>query len=266
MADNKIDSTSRRATAPALRRGLAILEQFLDNPAGLRVPELSERLGLPRASVHELVSALVDCGYLVEADGEPNAFRLGVKVLQLGSAYAQDLDLATCGRRVASSVAAQCEETVQLAIRDGVLAVYVVRIDSVHAVRLVSSVGSRLAAHCTAGGKMLLAALDREEIDRLFPDDGAVVPMTDRSINNRERLFAELAKIREQGWSEEHCESNPDAACVAAPVYDASGECVAALSVTTPTVRWTEQSKRRQLELVGRGAAELSHILGATVE
>ena len=111
---------------------------------------------------------------------------------------------------------------------------------------------------------MLLSTLTREQLDVLFPDDSAVVSMTDRSIDSKDRLLDELARIREQGWSEENCESNVDAACVAAPVYDAAGECIAALSITTPTLRWSEQGKQRQVELVVGGADELSRVLGAT--
>jgi IclR family KDG regulon transcriptional repressor len=252
-------------TAPALRRGLDILELFLDAPDGLRVPEITARIGLPRASVHELVGALVDRGYLNATGEPPTRYSLGVKVLQLGGAYEQVLDMASLGRQVARSVASACGETVQVAVRDGRMAVYVVRIDSVHPVRLVSTVGSRLSAHCTAGGKMLLSALDDDELDALYPDDDSVVPMTARSIDSRQRLLAELEEVRRRGWSEEFCESNDDAACVAAPVLDARGTCVAAMSITVPTIRWNEGTHDRHVELVMHGARILSRDLGATV-
>ncbi|WP_201761026.1 MULTISPECIES: IclR family transcriptional regulator [unclassified Nonomuraea] len=254
-----------RMTAPALRRGLDILELFLDSSEGLRVPEITARLGLPRASVHELVGALVDRGYLkANSDDHPSSYSLGVKVLQLGGAYEQALDMAALGRKIAKSVAAESGETVQVAVRDGRLAVYVVRVDSRHAVRLVSSVGSRLAAHCTAGGKMLLSALDDDELDALYPDDDSVEPMTQRSIDSKARLLSGLAEIRRRGWSEEFCESNDDAACVAAPVFDAHGTCVAAMSITVPTIRWNEATRERNLDLVREGARALSRELGAS--
>ncbi|MEO3887121.1 IclR family transcriptional regulator [Nonomuraea sp. B5E05] len=255
-----------RMTAPALRRGLDILELFLDASSGLRVPEITARLGLPRASVHELVGALVDRGYLTASGDQPGSYSLGVKVLQLGGAYERALDMAALGRKIAKSVAAESGETVQVAVRDGRLAVYVVRIDSRHAVRLVSSVGSRLAAHCTAGGKMLLSALDDDELDALYPDDESVEPMTRRSIDSKARLVAELGEIRRRGWSEEFCESNDDAACVAAPVFDAHGTCVAAMSITVPTIRWNEGARERDLDLVREGARALSRELGASGE
>lgn len=265
---NLIDRSSStapagRTTAPALRRGLDILELFLDSPDGLRVPEITAALDLPRASVHELVGALVDRGYLIATTEPPSRYGLGGKVLQLGSAFERSFDLAAVGRRVARSVASECGETVQIAVRDGRLAVYVVRIDSTHAVRLVSSVGSRLSAHCTAGGKILLSALGDHELDELYPDDDAVVPMTVRSIDSKARLVEQLGAIRERGWAEEFCESNDDAACVAAPVLDARGSCVAAMSITVPTIRWDQRTRDHHLELVTRGAALLSRDLGA---
>lgn len=259
----ELQKAKHRQTSPALRRGLDILELFLEPNDGLRIPEITKRLNLPRASVHELVGTLVERGYLRPV-GEPGTyFALGVKPFQLGGAYERELDLAELGRNVARSVAAECGETVQVVVRDGRYAVYVVRIDSTHSVRLVSQVGSRLPAHCTAGGKILLASLDNEDLSTLFPDDASLIRMTEHSIHTLGRLHDELELIRSRGWSEEHGESNDDVTCVAAPVRDANGNCVAAMSVSVPNIRWSEEDESRYIELVSAGARRLSGALGA---
>ncbi|MEU6041773.1 IclR family transcriptional regulator [Actinomadura sp. NPDC047616] len=253
-----------RLTAPALRRGLDILEVLVDEEEGLRVPEITRRLGLPRATTHELVNTLIDRGYLTmsKATGRVS---LGVKALRLGAGYERGLDLATVGRECAAEVAAACGETVQIVVRDAGFAVFIVRIDSRHSVRLVSQVGSRLPASCTAGGKVLLSALPAAELDALFPDDGALQKMTPRSIDTRQRLLTELDAARERGWAEENCESNDHVACVAAPVYDRLGACVAAMSISVPIVRWSDAQKQRCVELVLGGAKAMSQRLGAQV-
>lgn len=253
-----------RLTAPALRRGLDILEVLVEEDAGLRVPEITQRTGLPRATTHELVNTLVDRGYL-DLSKETGRVTLGVKALRLGAGYERGLDLAKVGRECAAEVAAACGETVQVVVRDAGSAVFIVRIDSTHSVRLVSQVGSRLPASCTAGGKALLSELPAAELDALFPDDGALQKMTPHSIDTRERLLAELNVTRERGWAEENCESNDHAACVAAPVYDRLGACVAAMSISVPIVRWSEAQKKRYVELVLPGAKAMSHRLGAQV-
>lgn len=252
-----------RVTAPALRRGLDILELFLDSNEGLRVPDIVAKLDLPRASAHELVTTLVDRGYLQAVSEPPSRYMLGVNAFRLGAAYERELDLASVGREHATRVAAECGETVQIVIREGAYVVYIVRIDSTHTLRLVSHVGSRLPAYCTAGGKAMLATLSDNEIDELFPNDAALQPMTDNSIDSRDRLFSELATIRKRGWSDENSESNAAIACVAAPVYNRSGTCVAAMSISVPTVRWNKTLKARYAKLVLEGAAAMSASLGA---
>lgn len=257
------NGSNGRVTAPALRRGLDILELFLEPNDGLKVPEMTERLGIPRASVHELVGALVERGYLQARRDAPGRFVLGVRAFLLGGAYERELDLAEVGRETARRIAAKCGETVHLVALEGKDVVYLVKVDSTHSIRLVSEVGRRLPAHCTAVGKALLAALSNEEIDSLFPDDASLVPMTANSISTRERLFREMALTRERGWAEEHGESNEGAACVAAPVYDRSGKCVSAISISVPTLRMDEEKKKEYINLVLQGSRELSTSLGA---
>jgi IclR family transcriptional regulator, KDG regulon repressor len=253
-----------RLTAPALRRGLDILELLVDQNEGLRVPEITQRLGLPRATTHELVNTLVDRGYVTAAK-ETGRITLGLSALRLGAGYERGLDLATVGRECAGEVAAACGETVQVVVRDGGFAVFVVRIDSTHSVRLVSQVGSRLPASCTAGGKVLLSALSAAEFDELFPDDSALRRMTPNSISTRKQLLADVDAARERGWAEENCESNDHVTCVAAPVYDRLGACVAAMSISVPTPRWSDAQKERYVELVSTGAGAMSRRLGAPV-
>ncbi|GAA1365534.1 IclR family transcriptional regulator [Arthrobacter rhombi] len=254
---------THRQTSPALRRGLDILELFLEPNDGLKIPEITRRLGLPRASVHELVGTLVERGYLRPLGEEGARFALGVKPFQLGGAYERELDLAELGRDIAANVASECDETVQVVVRDGQYAVYVVRIDSTHSVRLVSQVGSRLPAHCTAGGKMLLATLADEELSSLFPDDASLIRMTEHSIDSTARLRNELALIRSRDWAEEHSESNDDVTCVAAPVRDSHGNCLAAMSISVPNIRWSEEGKAHYIDLASTGARRLSRALGA---
>lgn len=257
------NGSNGRVTAPALRRGLDILELFLESNDGLKVPEMTERLGIPRASVHELVGALVERGYLQAKPDVPGRFVLCVRALQLGGAYERELDLAEVGRETARRIAAKCGETVQIVVREGKHVVYLVKVDSTHSIRLVSEVGRRLPAHCTAVGKALLAALPDDEVDALFPDDASLMPMTSNSISTKERLFRELALTRERGFAEENGESNENAACVAAPVYDRSGNCISAISISVPSSRMDETKKSEYINLVLQGARELSTSLGS---
>lgn len=255
---------SARLTAPALRRGLDILELLIDHEEGLRVPDITAALDLPRASTHELVNTLVERGYLTVSK-DTGRFSLGVSALQLGAGYERGLDLAKVGRECATQIAAECGETVQVVTRDGSYAVFIVRIDSTHSIRLVSNVGSRLPASCTAGGKMLLSMLADNDLQSLLPDDGHLVSMTSHSITTRERLDEDLALTRERGWAWEYCESNEHVTCVAAPVFDRLGQCIAAMSISVPVMRWSDDDRDRFVQWAKQGAAAMTRELGGPV-
>ncbi len=247
---------------PAVTRALDILELFLDGDGTLSAPDITRRLGLPRTSVHELVSTLVARNYLAHVPEQPGRFRLGVRAYQLGSRYAEQLDLAAEGQRVAREVAETCGETVHIALLEGTDVIYVAKVDSTHAVRMVSAAGRRLPAHCTAVGKMLLASLPEAALAERIPADGELTAMTEHSVTSPAELHTQLALIRDRGVAVEQRESNPDVSCVAAPVRDRAGRVVAALSVSVPMIRWSEERCAELAGLARKGADELSARLG----
>ncbi|GAA3619321.1 IclR family transcriptional regulator [Streptomyces chitinivorans] len=249
---------------PAVTRALDILELFLDGDGTLSAPEITRKLGLPRTTVHELVTTLAARSYLVPVPGQPGRYRLGVRTYQLGSRYAEQLDLAAEGQQVARSVAETCGETVHVAILEGADVIYIAKVDSTHAVRMVSAAGRRLPAHCTSVGKMLLASLPPDELDARLPGPGdePLRAMTENSITSPQELREALAGIRERGVAVERRESNPDVSCVAAPVRDGTGKVVAALSISVPMIRWSEERRAELENLAVEGAAELSARLG----
>ncbi|ASO18395.1 DNA-binding IclR family transcriptional regulator [Actinoalloteichus hoggarensis] len=249
---------------PAVMRAADILELFLGERSTLSAPEIASRLGLPRSTVHELVTTLVARGYLDRRPGAETQYKLGFRLLELGARYQQDLDLATEGDAVARRIARECDETVHVAVLDGLEVVYICKIDSTHSVRMISGVGRRLPAHCTAVGKVLLAGLPPEEADALLRGH-ELHPLTPRSITSAAALRAQLSEVRRTGVAYEMCESNPDVGCVAAPVTDHAGVWVAALSISVPTVRHREEAWPEWERLVRDGATELSRRLGSTV-
>ncbi|MEV0439567.1 IclR family transcriptional regulator [Streptomyces spectabilis] len=246
---------------PAVTRAFDILELFLDGDGTLSAPEVTRKLGLPRTTVHELLTTLSARSYLAPVPERPGRYRLGVRTYQLGSRYAERLDLAAEGQRVAREVAETCDETVHVAILEDADVIYIAKVDSTHAVRMVSAAGRRLPAHCTAVGKMLLAALPPAELDARLADR-ELAAMTPDSLTDPSVLRAELSAIRERGIASEHRESNPDVSCVAAPVRDSAGRVVAALSVSVPMIRWSEEREADLAELAAKGAGELSARLG----
>ena len=216
---------------PAVSRALDILELFTEHDS-LSAPEITSLLGLPRTTVFELVNTLVERSYLLEIGEDGKRFELGPATVALGQRYQENADLNRHGQVVSQAVSQRCRETVHVAIRDEDHVIYVAKADSSHPVRMVSAIGRRLPAHCTAVGKILLAGLTPDEFDDLYPQGTSLKKMTERSIGSVADLRKAIARVRESGISSEYCESNEDVACVAAPVFDASGQVVAGMSIS----------------------------------
>lgn len=246
---------------PAVMRAADILELFLGDETTLSAGEIVQRLGAPRSTVHELLTTLVERHYLVRHSGEETTYGLGPRLLELGSRYRQRLEFAAEAEVVARRVAADCRETVHVAVLDDLEAVYVSKVDSTHSVRLISQVGSRLPAYCTAVGKALLAGLSDEDLEARL-EGRELVALTENSITSRRELRKNIAHVRAEGVAHERSESNRDAGCVAAPVVDANGRWVAGMSISIPTSRQSEESWPEWERLVREGAAELSRRLG----
>lgn len=250
---------------PALQRSFDILELFLDGRDSVSAPEVVEELGLPRTTVHELLHTLTSRQYLHRHPEVPGRYQLGMQLFRLGSAYSDRLDVPKLGQRIAREVVQECNETSHVAVLDGRHIVYVAKVDSSRAVRMVSSLGRRLPAHCTALGKVLLAHLPQEELARRLEGEHLEV-LSKRSITELPVLLDELSRVRERGWAVEECEANPDVCCVAAPVRDRAGQVVAALSASVPAHRWSKERSDGLRGLVTAAAERFTaHLGGAPV-
>jgi DNA-binding IclR family transcriptional regulator len=246
---------------PAVLRGLDVLELFLAEDAALSAPQITQRTGLPRTTVHELLVTLTERRYLAR-DELSGHYRLGLRLFQLGNAYGERFDLVKVATEVAERICAECNETVHVAVREGSSVVYIAKVDSTRAVRMVSAVGRTLPAHCTAVGKALLADLTEAELAALYPRRAKLAALTERSVTSVAGLSAQLREVAERGVSLEECESNADVCCVGAPVRDHLDRTVAAMSISVPASRWTSAGRPGWERLVIDGARELSRQLG----
>lgn len=247
---------------PAVMRALDILDHLIEAVDAPTLRDLTDALGLPRTSVFEIVNTLVARGYLAKSEQEPARYALGPRSFQVGSAFTNRLDYVALGRVASTSLSEKCNETSHVAILDGADVVYIARAESTRTVRMVSSLGARVPAHCTSVGKALLAELSDAEFDRRFPADTPLRKLTEKTITSPEALRKELARVRERGYALEECESNTDVCCAAATVRDHFGQVVAAISVSVPQNRWVDQPHEYWTSLVLEAATRYSEGLG----
>lgn len=251
---------SRATRVPALERGIALLRTLAAAPEPLSLAELSERIGVTRSTVYSLLMTLQEAR-LIERDPRRKTYKLGIGIFELGSAYLSGASLIPIFNDVATQLVESCRETVKLAVLDGNEVVYLAKQEGLYSVRLVARIGSRMAAHATAVGKVLLAALDDGAIAERYA--GYSFPgATPHTIRSVPALLAEVRAARARGYAFDREEANMGVQCVAAPIFDHSGSLVAAMSIGVPNDRLDEPRFQELRELVVQHAAIVSARLG----
>ena len=227
----------------SVRNAARLLKEFSGVDRELGVTELSGRLGLAKSTVHRLLATLAE-ERLLERDAASGRYRLGLGLYELGAVVAAHVDLHEAAMPALVSLRQRTGETVQVAVLDGLEAVYVERLDSPHTLRIFSRVGHRLPAHCTSSGKVLLAGLSPETLDARLAQ-WKPVAMTAHTITDEQALRAELRTVAQRGWAENVEEGEPGVASVGAPIRGMDGTVTAAISVAGPISRVRGASLRR---------------------
>jgi IclR family KDG regulon transcriptional repressor len=227
--DMNNESPSREQVT-SVERALSILELLASKHQGLSTSEISRFARLPKSSTSYLLRTLVGRGY-VRRDAETGHHTLGIRVLSLGGQAVQGMAL----REVAIPHLRQLVERTRLgahlAILDHGEAVYVERIESPGFIKMDIWNGRRVAPQVTAVGKALICHLERPEVQEIVGRH-PITPASSRTIINLPRLMEELAEIRQRGYAIDNEEHAVGVRCVAAPVFAAGGEVVAAIGVS----------------------------------
>lgn len=233
-------------------KALAILSAFDEGREDLGVSELAGELGMHKSTVSRLLATLERRG-LVRRVGD--RFAPGPELARLGGLAVRGITLAEAGRLSLDRLAEQTGETVNLAVRDGARALNLLQVDAAHFVGVTDWTGRAAPLHATANGKALLA-FGAGELPARLPK------LTRRTIADRSALRAELERTRSAGFAVAVEELEVGLNAVAAPVFDARGSCVAAVSVSGPAYRLAEPRLPAVGALCAEAAAEISARLG----
>lgn len=243
----------------SLARGLAVIRAFSQQEQFPTIARISQRTGIPRAAVRRCLYTLARLGY-VAADGRH--FSLRPKILALGHAYLTSTRLAPTAQSFLDEVNAAVHEACSLAVLDEDDVLYVAR--SRTSARIMSidlRPGSRLPAHCTSMGRVLLAHLPPPEL-RAYLGRTKLRPLTERTIASREKLLQVLEAVRRNGYAIVDQELEIGLRSIAVPVRDTSGKVVAAMNVGTQAARVPlRDMEARILPRLQSAAAELGALL-----
>jgi IclR family transcriptional regulator, acetate operon repressor len=243
----------------SVQRATRLLKAFDSGPAELGVMELSRRVDLHKSTVSRLLATLESEG-LIERVPETEKYRLGFMLMRLAGQVTHFGDVREAARPVLVELTERSRETVHLAVLDGDEVVNVEQISGPHLVREANWVGRRTPLNCVANGKALLAFQPEATIARVLA--GPLPRYTERTITDPIRLRRELAQARERGYAQALGEIEEGLNAVAAPIYDAAGAVVAAVSISGPAYRVTADRIPDLGALVVGAAAKISSRLG----
>ena len=222
-------STGTQTTVPGLERGLKLLRLFRRTRPSITPPEIAHELKIPRSTVHRLLQTLEEMEFLRRSDGG-GAYTLGPAVLSIGFEYLSSLDIVQLSNPILSQLRDKTQCSAHLAVLQGTEIVYLSRHASPHAVSSNVSVGTRLPAHASVMGRVLLADLGSPALHALYKDKPLqrFTPKTPTTIASLERLLLEDRRL---GYVIGSSYYERGVTSVGAPIRDHTGKVIAAINV-----------------------------------
>ncbi len=244
----------------ALAKGLAVIEAFDARAPAMTLSDVARKTGLSRGTARRLLLTLVELGY---AGFDGKNFSLRPRVLNLGFSYLNSQTLWQLAQPYMVELVEQVHESCSISVLDGIDIVYVARVPT--AARIMSinlGIGTRLPAFATSMGRVLLAGLPDEEIQRRLDQVSPLPSHTPKTITDPTALVREIEQVRRQSWALVDQELEQGLRSVAVPIVDCAGLPIAALNIGTHASRWTIQKLTQEaLPLLKQTAAQISALL-----
>lgn len=237
----------------AFAKGLSVIRVFGPGTGSMTLSQVAERSGLPRAGARRLLLTLQELGY-VAFDGK--YFSLTPKIMDLGYSYLSSMELWDLAQPVLEGVSERLDETTSAAVRDGLDIVYVVRVPTHRLISNALSIGTRLPAHATSLGRVLLGALGDEGLDATL-SSAKLQRFTPKTLTDPDELIAAVRADRKKGYSWVADQLEDGLCGVAVPIRRRDGTVIAAINISTRPARGTSLSAvRKRLLPELRGAAD----------
>jgi DNA-binding IclR family transcriptional regulator len=243
----------------AVNRALEVLAALCETDGGISLRDLSAKVGLHKSTTYRLLQSLISYQFAVQ-DSETRNYKAGLRVFELAHQVISKMELRTQALPELKELSRRLNETVHLAILDNSDIVYIDKQETQRTVRMYSAVGKRGPAHCTGVGKVLLAHLPQEEIDRIIKK--GLRRYTKKTITSPSELKKHLETVRKRGYAVDDTEHEKEIRCVACPIRDHRGKVIAAISLTVPTSRMSRKEIEGLAPLVREYADRISRKMG----
>ncbi|WP_227356512.1 IclR family transcriptional regulator [Haladaptatus salinisoli] len=229
-------------TVKAVQTTLDIVEYLRENEGG-KITDIADDLHRSKGTVHSHLATLLENEYVVK-DGE--AYRLSLRYMDFGQFVQERLGIYDVVQDELDDLAAETGELAQFATEEHGRAVYIYKAHGEKAVQTASTVGKRENLHCISLGKAMLAHMPRSRVEEIVDRHG-LPAYTAATITEREKLFADLERVRERGYAVDNEEKIEGLRCIAAPVKGTDGGVLGAVSISGPSSRM--DGKRFEEEL-----------------
>ena len=238
-------------------RGLQVIRSFSASAPRQTLTEVAERSSLSRAGARRILLTLQSLGYL-HSDGK--LFSLSPRILDLGFAYLSSMPIWNVAEPVMQALVAEVKESCSAAVLDGTEIVYVMRVPTHKIMSISIGVGSRLPAHCTSLGRVLMAALAEDERMKIL-ERSDLSARTRFSVTGIEDIASRIAQVQKQGWSLINQELEEGLVSLAAPIKNQTGQTVAAINISGQANRTSakvmQDSMLPQLLMAAQGISRL---------
>ena len=251
----------RRKVIGSVQRAIDILDLFDEHRVELGITEIGQALDLPKSTAAGLILTLDHNGYL-EQNPATRKYRLGYKLAERAGLLLSQFDLRQIAGPALEALRNRCNESINLAVRDGAYVVYIARLEGTSMLGMRTEIGKRERIYSTALGKAILSTLPEAEVQE-FLARTKFVPVTPRTILAPADFHAELEKTCQRGFAIDDEENELGGRCVAAPIFDYRGHTLAAVSISVPVQRFPKEMIEKYGRWVKETAGEISRKLGA---
>jgi len=253
----------QRVGVQSLGRAFGILEEVARHREGINLADLSKRVGLHNSTTFHLVKTMVSLGYIRQE--KDKRYRVGRPLFALAASSLDEIEMVNLATPILEDLSRATGESGHFAVRMGDSVIVVARTSGPGAFQLTDRVGVVRPAHCTALGKIILAALRPDQLQR-FVERVELKPSTEKSITEVALLLREIEEVRRSGIAFDDGEFNAEVRCIAVPVRDFTGNVVGALGISGPVWRLTIQALQSRSKIVQAAADRLSAEFGAKPE
>jgi DNA-binding IclR family transcriptional regulator len=251
----------QRVGVQSLGRAFAILEEVARHREGIGLADLSKLVGLHNSTTFHLAKTMVSLGY-IRQEKDSKRYRVGRPLFALAASALDEIEMVNVATPVLEDLSRETGESSHFAVRMGDAVVVIARTSGPGAFQLTDRVGVVRPAHSTALGKVILASLRSDQLER-FLERVELKPSTEKSITEIPALLREIAEIRRRGIAFDDGEFNLEVRCIAVPVKDFTGQIIGALGISGPIWRLSNQALESRAKIVRAAANRLSAAFGA---